>query len=252
MGIPFVVVGASARDLVMHYMHGAPIRRATKDIDFGLQVQDWNTFDSLRAALLKRGFSETKMVYRLMSPDKVQVDIVPFGAISDVNAQIEWPRDDGVKMNVLGFQEACDHSEIVGIQTDPVIEVPVATPAGMSLLKLIAWSDRASDLRTRDATDLRYFLGNYDRIPSVLEAIYNDPESGNKYGWDATLMSARLLGKHSAAIASPETMQAIKSLIIENDSIKEQLVWEMCGGADDQLEDTHNLFDAFVAGFITG
>ncbi len=158
-GIRFVVVGASARDLLMHHVYGSPIQRATNDIDFGLQVRDWNAFDTLRTALLTDGFSETKIAHRLLSPDRVRIDLVPFGEISDVNAQIEWPEGDGVTMNVLGFPEACDNSEIVRIHTDPAIDVPVATPAGMVLLKLIAWTDRSRDVRARDATDLRYFFG---------------------------------------------------------------------------------------------
>ena len=217
-GIRFIVVGASARDLVMHHVHGAPIQRASNDIDFGLLVEDWGAFDTLRSALLSNGFSETDVAHRLLSPDEVRTDLIPFGPICDVNTEIEWPDDDGVRMNVLGFQEACDHSDIVRVQTDPIIDVSVATPAGMMLLKLIAWTDRAPDLRTRDATDLRYLLANYDRIPSVLEAIYNDPEIGTRYDWDTSRMSADLLGQHSASIASPETVQAIKSRIIENAS----------------------------------
>ncbi len=50
-------------------------------------------------------------------------------------------------MKVLGFQEACDNAEWVRIQENPELDVPVATPAGMSLLKIIAWTDRAGDLR---------------------------------------------------------------------------------------------------------
>ncbi|EAW30197.1 hypothetical protein GP2143_01600 [marine gamma proteobacterium HTCC2143] len=34
--VPFVVVGASASDIVLHYGHEAQIQRATADIDFGI------------------------------------------------------------------------------------------------------------------------------------------------------------------------------------------------------------------------
>jgi len=39
--MPYVVVGATARDLVLHYGHGAAIRRATQDVDFAIEVPDW-------------------------------------------------------------------------------------------------------------------------------------------------------------------------------------------------------------------
>lgn len=48
LDIPYVVVGASARDLVLHYGYGATIKRATADIDFGIQVSDWETFEAFR------------------------------------------------------------------------------------------------------------------------------------------------------------------------------------------------------------
>jgi len=39
--IPYVVVGATARDLILHHVYDARIVRATTDIDFGIQVSDW-------------------------------------------------------------------------------------------------------------------------------------------------------------------------------------------------------------------
>jgi len=39
MGIEYLVVGATARDLVMHYGYGARIQRATGDLDFAIQIE---------------------------------------------------------------------------------------------------------------------------------------------------------------------------------------------------------------------
>ena len=36
LNLAFMVVGAAARDLVLHYGYGAAIRRATKDIDIAV------------------------------------------------------------------------------------------------------------------------------------------------------------------------------------------------------------------------
>ena len=40
LGIPYLVVGATARDIVYHHRFGTPIRRATTDTDFGIQVEN--------------------------------------------------------------------------------------------------------------------------------------------------------------------------------------------------------------------
>lgn len=58
--IPYVVVGASARDIVLHFGHGAKIQRATTDIDFGIQVPNWDAFQLLKQELLSRDFKETR------------------------------------------------------------------------------------------------------------------------------------------------------------------------------------------------
>ena len=38
LGIPFFVVGATARDMIFELGHGLPSRRATLDKDFGVRV----------------------------------------------------------------------------------------------------------------------------------------------------------------------------------------------------------------------
>ena len=74
-----MVVGGSARDIVLHYGHGAPVRRATDDIDFGVQVPSWSAFEVLKAELQEKGFKESGAAHKLISPSNLQLDIVPFG-----------------------------------------------------------------------------------------------------------------------------------------------------------------------------
>ena len=49
----FLIVGAMARDLLLHYGHGVPITRATTDIDLGVTVGSWDEFRQLRDACLE-------------------------------------------------------------------------------------------------------------------------------------------------------------------------------------------------------
>ncbi len=66
--MPYLVVGASARDMVLHHGYGAKVQRATADIDFALQVPSWDAFATLRKELLANGFSETNTAHRLIGP----------------------------------------------------------------------------------------------------------------------------------------------------------------------------------------
>jgi predicted nucleotidyltransferase len=53
LGIPYVLVGATARDLLLHYGHGAKIQRATADVDFAIEIPSWAAFDALKDSLLR-------------------------------------------------------------------------------------------------------------------------------------------------------------------------------------------------------
>lgn len=156
--MPYVVVGATARDLVLHYGHGARIQRATRDVDFAIEVPNWAAFNALKDYLCQRGFETTAALQRLVSPANTVLDIVPFVPIEDDRATIAWPPAGEIIMSVLGFREALESAEQVRIRDEPALDVPVATPAGMMLLKLIAWTDRPADLQRKDAMDIAYLL----------------------------------------------------------------------------------------------
>ncbi len=246
--MPYVVVGATARDLVLHYGHGAKVERATHDVDFAIEVPSWAAFEALKDKLCEQGFKTTQAQHRLISPTDGIVDIIPFGHIEDEQASIAWPPKGEVSMNVLGFQEACDTAEWVRIQNEPKLDIPVATPAGLVLLKLIAWTDRAKDLRKKDAIDIAYLLSTYEVIQEVLEVLYESDNTDvmEKYGWNLTQAAAHLLGQRAKAIAQVSTQQEIEQLA---NSGFDHLAEEMCESMDAEYERNQQLMTAFFNGF---
>jgi predicted nucleotidyltransferase len=48
LGLPFFVVGATARDMIFELGHGFPSKRGTLDRDFGVRVSSWAEFEKLR------------------------------------------------------------------------------------------------------------------------------------------------------------------------------------------------------------
>lgn len=250
--IPYLVVGASARDMVLHYGYGAKIQRATADIDFALQVPTWDAFATLRNALIANGFSETKAVHRLIGPDNWPIDIVPFGGVEDEKANIQWPPSGDFVMNVLGFQEALNNANIVRLRDTPVLDVPVASPEGMAILKLIAWTDRAADVRNKDAKDIAYLLTTYGNIPAVSDQLYGETTLMELYGWDITLASAHQLGINVKQITLPQTYSAISEVINQQHPKLplERLLNEMGGNTAHQYARNEALINAFSAGFL--
>jgi len=52
LSVPFFVVGARARDIILSQGHAIETGRATQDIDLGVQVSDWDAYVQLRDALI--------------------------------------------------------------------------------------------------------------------------------------------------------------------------------------------------------
>jgi len=254
LNISIIVVGATARDMVLHHGYGAPIERATGDIDFGINVPDWHKFYLLKQKLLLLGFKETKLEHRIISPQGIQVDIVPFGRIEDENAQIAWPPSGEQVMNVLGFQEVLEHAAIVRISNTPQIDISVATPQGMVVLKLIAWLDRPSNLRPKDAQDLYYLFKNYENIPTIADGLYENQDLMEQYDWNLTLASTYTLGVDAKAITRVQTYGTIASLFVgEHEQLtKDRLLDEMCERNEINRDRKESLLAAFIAGFLAG
>jgi len=247
-GIPFVVIGASARDLVLHHGFDARIKRATGDIDFGMQVSSWADFDALKQALIESGFKESRMQQRLISPDGTKVDLVPFGGITDDEGNIGWPPDNDIVMNVTGFQEVIDNAHNVRIRDEPVLDIPVATLPGLSILKLISWLDRSRDIRSRDALDLIYLLKNYEVVPAVMEQIYEFPDIMQNHDGDVTQGGAYMLGTHAREIVSDETAARVIDGY-RDEELSARLVEEMCTDIEREFSRNRDLFTAWMNGF---
>lgn len=213
LSVPYLLVGATARDMVLHHGYGIRNERATSDIDMAIQVQDWGMFHAVRSELLLVGYKPGKEKQRLYSPDEMPIDIVPFGGVEDPAMKIAWPPEDDWVMNMMGFTEAHSQAQQVIIQEEPFLAVPIAMPAGIALLKLVAWTDRVVEKRKKDAQDFFYVLSHYESMPEIHARCYSDAEIMEQYGWDTRLAGAHFLGIDTSTIAKPATHQHITALL---------------------------------------
>lgn len=187
----------------------------------------------------------------MLSPAGIAVDIVPFGNLQQSDATICWPLDGEKAMNVLGFQEACDNAVMVRLQEKPPVDIPVATPAGLALLKIVAWTDRQYNQGKKDAVDLYYLLDTYQSIPAMNERLFSDENLMIKYSWDSKLAGAYLLGKDTKAIAAKETQRFLQDLFMgQIEGLNpELLIEDMCHRIEWEFERKSPLFEAFKDGF---
>jgi predicted nucleotidyltransferase len=55
LNVHFFVVGAMARDIILLEGYGIQTGRATQDIDLGVQLSNWDSYERLREGLIATG-----------------------------------------------------------------------------------------------------------------------------------------------------------------------------------------------------
>lgn len=211
LGLPFFVVGATARDILLEHCHAKRSPRRTSDLDIGIEVGGWDEFDKLSEALIKKKFSITndRCKFRF---DGIPLDVVPFGAITDGDKIVKHPSDSALVMNVLGFQEAYDYSMNIRISDSPVLDIRVATIPGIALLKLIAWDERYPD-RSKDAVDLYFFMEKYAEAGNEDRLFEEDIDVMESEGFDLEHAGIRILGRDMGLMVSPQAGDAIRAIL---------------------------------------
>jgi len=254
LGVELLLVGAQAKVILLENIHGLNPGRATADIDFAFAVESWEQFHQIKQSLIATGkFRELPKVRQrlLYKSDLMQhefiVDIIPFGAVQDAENKIAWPPDMDVVMSVSGYQEALESALMV--ELDRNLEVKIVSLAGLSILKIFAWSERGTNTENKDAVDLvtlllaYYEAGNKETVykvlpPEVREAVDHNPEQ----------MGACLLGYDAGTIAEADTLEVIKTLI---ENKKDRLVLQMAKSLLGN-ENALNAAETLLANFMLG
>lgn len=244
LDIPFFFVGATALDLIFHKGYGIPAKRATYDIDIAVEVKDWAAFEALKNYLVSTDdFVQTPQAHRLNFKLSVDVDIVPFGAIADEKGNIAWPPDEANVMSTIGFSDACEDTISVILTKEPYLEIAVASPAAITVLKIFAWKDRGQDNR-KDAIDLSNILSDYIRAGNDERLFREHDDLLLTEGFDYDLSGARILGRDIGKFLKPETIKCIQNILMkeiqENDHSRNQLIIDMSDRYD-QESFTRNL-----------
>ncbi|WP_448095952.1 nucleotidyl transferase AbiEii/AbiGii toxin family protein [Luteibacter yeojuensis] len=249
IGVRVMVVGASARDIVLGHVYDIPLRRATADVDFAVAIQGWNAFDSIVQRLLEdpRFIMPHDVAHRLYykadtTGHSIPVDIVPFGP-GVGGPKFRWPNDPDVEMNVEGYPDAARAASQVDVG-GTVIDV-LDTP-GLALLKLFAWSDRHAATR-KDASDLYTLLSHYAELGNI-ERMYDDPALLDDVGHDYRRGSARLLGRDVRQLCSVGTLFAVRDVLTPANVRQLALdAYAEHSDVNSPLDLFHELFDDFAA-----
>lgn len=163
--IDFYLIGAIARDI--WYASSSVQLRTTKDIDFAILVGSNEQYQQVKQYLIKNeGFSDSKNnAFVVVSPDKVEVDILPFGAIA-MHHEVNVEGTGLTHIGVDGFWEV-HQAGTREVELETGHHFKVATLAAIVLLKLIAFDDRPEN-RLKDPRDIANIIKHYFELQSEL------------------------------------------------------------------------------------
>lgn len=217
-GLPYFLIGGQARDLLLSRMQ-IPTYAYTKDIDFAVMVQDMGQFEQLRDRLLASGFEPTRVAqYRLVwATSHTVIDVMPFGGLASGEI-VRFPPP-GFDLSVRGMREILPSLELVPIDADETICIPVAPLHGIFLLKVIAWSERP-DHRMKDLDDMERIIHHYwdfcerEVLDTELHLDLFEFEGDDA---DIQVWGARVLGRHLAKLlsGSPSLHQAVVDVLAQ-------------------------------------
>ena len=253
IGIPFFVVGATARDILLDASHGIGSKRATIDIDIAVFLENWDQFNRLKDELIRTtDFSPTREFQRLLYRERLPIDIVPFGGVAEKGDFIEWPPDRSFKMSVMGYRECYQHVVQAKIANEPDLTINVVSLAGLTILKLISW-DENIDRRQKDALDLVFITQNYIDAGNLERPFDEAPDIVDSGDYNYEAGSARLLGRDISRIAFTTTMAKLIEILKRESQRKQghRISMDVLQGnkfLEKYYEEITALFDALLKG----
>ena len=247
----YFMVGAMAREILLHHVFGCRPGRRTTDIDFAIATASWDKFNDIKRYLCDVGFkTDDRQVQRLIYVDEVgiqtAVDVLPFGGVQSSDGNISWPPDFDMVMSVCGYEDVNRSTVLVKVADQ--LEIRVASIPGLTVLKLVAWVNRGA-IDNKDAKDLRTIIDGYETVVTA-EPLYDIDGLMDELDYQVDLGIARLLGVHAFRVASEETRTAL-FVELEVEGKQNKLANNMAKDGSD-LEKSEALLQQLLLGLKQG
>lgn len=212
--IPFFLIGALSRDIIMEYFYQIKAPRLTNDIDMGIKVSGWNQYRKLINALELSGAVKKQQSKHGILYNDINIDIIPFGGVSDKNERISWPSENEIIMSVMGFNDVYNHSILARLQKNPALDIRIPTLPGLTILKLFSWNEGFPD-RSKDAEDLLFIMNNYEKTEIIDNLFEQDLQILEKEDFDTQTAGIILLGREMVEICSEHTIKYLIKILEE-------------------------------------
>ncbi len=252
---PYMLVGATARDIILDNVYGKPVLRATRDVDIAVLIDSWEMFDVVRDTFLKTpNFSESvAQPYRIKYQGPTEqyatpIDIIPFGGIATEAEFFRWRSPDtDLVMNVAAFAEA--YASATSVLINSSLTLKVASIPGLVLLKFLAWIDRRNP---KDAQDLLRLIETYGDTAGEDRLYSGEMELMESVDYDLELAGALLLAKDCLSLASQATINNLLSLLndpAQLDAFRAQFIRHDTFPDTSKEDKSTRLLETFVSEF---
>ncbi len=217
--IDFYLIGAVARDVWMRAINDLSPRRATRDIDFAILINNNGVYEALKDYLIEQeGFrAYQNNAFVLLWPGNLQVDLMPFGSIEKED-KIKVEGTGLTTLHVPGFKEVYE-AGLPEIELEDNQRFKFCTVPGIVLLKLLAWYDRP-EVRSSDIQDISDMLLHYFDMfaDDIYENHYDLFGEENKAADYLLHIAAQALGREIGKIArkNPPLVVQILTIFEEN------------------------------------
>lgn len=248
--LDFLIIGATARDLISTKANLKLSPRKTADVDLGVLVSSWEEIDLLRESF--KSNPDIKLSKDVNNKIRhhykgVPFDIVPFGGI-EKDGKIHWPPFYDSIMTVTGYKEALKTAINYNFG-DKVVKV--ITPEMLVALKFIAWNDKPT--RTKDAQDINFIMSNYESIDKeVYDCLLDDYDDMLVYfDNDSTIASVGLMGFRIKKFSEEPLVIKIKEILGDAEKVERfshSMVKENTIYRDAETEEAVNKLNALIYG----
>lgn len=199
VGARWAIIGAAARDLVVHTERYTGPTRATHDVDIALAVDGGPMFDQFKDPFEPRGAHRVR--HR-----GVDIDVVPIGGVEESGA-VTFA--DGHTLDVVGLAEAVLYADTVKLR--PGLTVSVASIESQACLKILAWRDRNLQ-NSKDALDLSTILeacaeGRYEA------ETWKDEEALEASDFDILMAGAYRCGREGGMMFDIQRSSAVENVL---------------------------------------
>lgn len=213
-GLDYYLVGAVARDVWLRGIHNKVPMGSTADIDFAVFVNEQGIYEQLKEYLLRNGdfYPSRQNAFALVWKGKVNVDLMPFGAIQDADGNVTVQGTGFISLHVPGFTEVYE-AGLPEVELEDSRRFKLCTLPGIVLLKFIAWNDRP-EKRTKDLRDIAEILHYFfDMYSNEIYDHHSDLFAGKEL--ELSEIAARVMGREMRKIAArnERLMEQITSIL---------------------------------------